>query len=114
MAACPRSDRNQAIRTFFNGFASKAVIDDIMQRNAAPTMHRCIQFLTRAERGNDKRNLPFAAHGNIFFQPVVRFVNNLVYGIGRSRTIWIVTIMRSEFFCNLMQPFVQLADWPRV
>ena len=42
MAACPRSDRNQAIRTFFNGFASKTVIDDIMQRNAAPAMHRCI------------------------------------------------------------------------
>ncbi len=48
MSTAAGSDGDQTIRTFFNCLVSKAVVDDVMQRDAAVTMHGVIQFFARA------------------------------------------------------------------
>jgi len=67
MAACTAGDGNEAISAFFNGFFSEAVVNDVMQRNAAIAVHSFVDPLFCAQRGNDNGRFVFHAHFHIVF-----------------------------------------------
>ena len=114
MAACARCDGDKAASTLFDSLAGEPVVDDVVHGNAAPAFDGAEHLLARAERGDDQRHLPFGAGRHVCFEPVVRLVHDLVHGIGRRRTIGIVTIMCGQFFGDLMQPFVDLGLRARI
>ncbi len=114
MAARAGRDGNQAVCAFFDRFARKPVIDDVMQRNPAPAMHRLVQILARAERGDHDRHLPFRAGRQVGLEPLVGAVDDLVDREGRRRPVRIVPVMLRQFLGDAVQPFVQQALRPRV
>ncbi len=108
MAAGTGRDGNKAGCAFFDRLAGKAVINHVMQRNAAPSGDGCIQIFARTQRCDDNRHLPFFAGYHVFFPAIVRFVNDLVDGKGGRRTIRIVAVPRRQFFRDPVDPFIQL------
>ena len=114
MSASARGNGDQPVGAFLNGLVREAVIDDIVHHNAAPSMRRFEDFRTCAERGDQHGHLPLGANLHVFFQPVVRFVDDLVHGIGRRRSVGIVPVMRCQFLGDTVQPFVQHARRPCV
>ena len=107
MAAGPGCHRDQPVRALLDRLAREAIVNDVVQRDAAPAMHRGVQVLARAQRGDDDRHLPLGAGGKVGFQPVVRFVDDLVDRERRGGAIGVRPIMRGKLFGDLMQPFVQ-------
>ena len=101
-------DRNEAGRAFLDRLASKAVVDDVVQRDSAPAIHGLENLLACAERGNHHRYLPFRAGLHIGIEAIVRPVNDLVHCIGRCRTVGVVPIMRGQLFGDLVEPLIDL------
>ena len=108
MATRTRRHRDQAIGALLDCLMRITVVYNVVQGNPAPTVHCGIQILACAERRDRDRHLPFTAGCNILFQPVIRFMDDLVDCIRSRRTVGIIAIMRSELLGNLVQPFVQL------
>ena len=102
MASGASGHRNEAVRTLFNRLMGETVVDHIMQDDAAPRMDGIIQLHLSAQRRDRKRHLPFRTGCDVFLQAVIRFMYNLVDRIRRCQTIWVVAVMRSKFFSNLM------------
>ena len=71
MAASASRNGNEAIGALFNRLACEPVIDDVMQRNPAPTVDGFVQFFLRAKRCDGNRDLPFGTNSNILLQPVI-------------------------------------------
>ena len=109
MATRTGSDRDQAIGPLLDSLARKTIIDDVMERYAAPCMYRLVQVLTCPQRRDRDRHLPLGANCDIFIEAVVRTMDDLVHRIGSRRTIRIVTVVRCQLFGNLVKPFVELA-----
>ncbi len=114
MTAGAGGDRDQAIRALFDRLACETVIDDVVQRDATPAMHRGIEILTRAERGDNDRDLPFGARREIGFEPFIGAMDDLIDRIGCGRAIGIVAIPRREFFGDAVEPFVELCLRPGI
>jgi hypothetical protein len=113
-AAGARCDRDQPVRALFDRLAGEAVVDDVVQRDPAPRMHRLVQLLARAERGDDDRHLPLGAGRHILFEPGVRPVHDLVDRKGCRGRIRVGAVVIGKRFADLVQPFVELALRPRV
>ena len=71
MAASTASDGNQTIGAFLNGFFGEAIINDVVQRNAAIAVHSFVDPLFCAQRGNDNGCFVFDAHFHVVFQTCV-------------------------------------------
>lgn len=60
MSAGTCRDRDQAISAFLYGFAGEAVVDHVVEHDAAPAVDGGIHLGDGAQRGDDQRNLvPF-------------------------------------------------------
>ena len=80
----------------------------------APVAHGIEHFRARSKRGYDHGNLPFLAGFHVRFDPVVGLVNDLVDRERCCPAIGVRTVVRGEFFRDLMQPFVQQCLRPSV
>jgi hypothetical protein len=91
-----------------------AIVDHVMQHDAAIGMHRGIHLRHGAERGNHDRHLVFDAHHQVVLEPFVRHVHDLVDGKGGRRTVRVLGVVRCELFGDLGEPFVQLRFRTRI
>src|SRR3546814_3058675 len=66
-----------------------------------------VEILTRAQRGDDDRHLPFRTSREIGLKTVVGAVDDLVDRERRRRTIRMHPIPRGEFLGDPVQPFVE-------
>ncbi len=114
MPARAGGDRDEPVGTLFNRLVRETVVDDVVHRDAAPIVHRLVQFLARAERGDDHRHLPFLADLHVFLEPAIGAVDDLVDRERCRRTIGIVAIMRGQFLGDLVHPFIELARRPGI
>ena len=71
VAAGAGSDRDQAIGALVDRLVREGVVDDVVQHDAAPAVHRVDHHRRRAQAGDDDRHLVLRADGDVFFQPVV-------------------------------------------
>ena len=74
-------------------------------------MPRLVELGPRAERSDDDRDLPLGAGRDVFFEPDVGLVDDLVDRIGRGRAVRIVPIPRRQLFGNLVKPLIELRLW---
>ena len=114
MAARAGGNGNQPVGALADRGIGMAVVDDIMQHDAAIGMDRLIDFRDRAQRRDDNRHLVFHAHAQIVFEPLVGHVDDLVDRKRRGRPVGIGRIVGREILGDLGQPFVHLAFRPRV
>ena len=114
MAAGAGRDRDQAVGALLDRLVGEAVVDDVVQRHAAIGVHRRVDVLARAERGDDDRRLPFDRQRHVLFEPRVRLVDDLVDRERRGGAVGMGAVMGGQRFGDLVQPFVELGDRPRV
>ena len=114
MAAGARRDRDQAVRALLDRLVREAVVDDVVQGHAAIAMHGRVDVFARAERGDDDRRLPLDRHRHVLLEPGVGLVDDLVDRERRGGAIGMGAVMRGERFGDLVQPFVELRNGPRV
>lgn len=109
MTARAPCDSDQTIRALFHGLTREAVVDNIVQRDAAPCVNRVVQFRSRTQRGDGDLRRVFGARLQILLQPVVRAVDDLVHRIGRGGLVGMIPIMSGQRLGYFGQPFIQLA-----
>ena len=114
MSAGAGRNADQARRALLDRLVGKALVDHVMQGNAAPAFHGRIHFLARTERGDDNRDLVFFTKRDVFFEPVVGAVDNLVHRERRRRCIRIGAVIAFQLGRNLVQPLIQLTDRPGI
>ena len=73
-----------------------------------------VDVLARAERGDDDRRLPLHGQRQVLLQPGVGLVHDLVDGEGGGGPLGMRAVVRGERLGDLVQPFVELRDRPRV
>ena len=78
MAASAGRDRDHPVGAFLHRLAREAVVDDVVEADPAPAVHRLIDLDDRAQRGDDDRHLPFGAGRHVLLEPVVGAVDDLV------------------------------------
>ena len=71
---------DQTVCAFVNRLVRKPVVDDVVQHDAAPAVHRLVQVLARTQAGDDDRHLVFGADLHVVLKPVVGLVHDLVDG----------------------------------
>jgi hypothetical protein len=114
VAACARRDRNQAVGALLDRLVGEAIVDDVVQRQAAIAVHRFIDVLARAERSDDNRRFPLDRQRNVFLKPGVGLVDDLVDRKRRGGAVRMRAVMGGERFGDFMQPFVELRNGPCV
>ena len=107
MAASACGNRNKAGRALFDRLVSEAVVDNVMQGDAAPAFDCCIEILDCTQRGNDDRHFPFRTGRHVLVEPVIGLVDDLVDRKRRCRLVRIVPVPCCQFFGDLVQPFVE-------
>ncbi len=98
MSARTCRDGNQPVGALADRRIGMAVVDDVVQHDAAIGMHRRIHFRHGAERGNDDRHFIFHAEHQIVLQPLVRHVDDLVDREGRCRPFGMPGIVVGKIF----------------
>ena len=112
--SCTRGDRDQSVGALFDRLAGEAIIDHVVQDDAAPAVRGLVDVFPRAQRGDQHGHLPFFAERHVLFEAVVGLVDDLIDREGRGGAVRVVSIVRGERLCDLVQPLVELADGPRV
>ena len=107
-------NRDQPVCTLPDGGTGMAVIDDIVQDDAAIGMDGGIDFRHGAKRRDDNRYLIFDAEAEIMLQPPVRHVDDLVDGKGGGRAIRMAAVVVGKRLGDLRQPFVELRFRPGI
>src|SRR6516162_41221 len=85
MATSAGRNQNQPVCTLLDRLVREFLIDDIVENDAAPIVHGLVQFLARAEGGDDYRHLVLLTKRKIMLEPIVRLVDDLV---DRKRRRW--------------------------
>ncbi len=98
MAACACGDSDKAIDTGFGCFLGMPAGGDIVEDQAAVTVHGIDHFLYRPEAGDDDRDTVFDAQCQVGLQARVGRVDDQVDGIGRWR------LQVSQASLDLFQP----------
>ena len=101
---------NQAIGTFFDGFAGVFVVDDIVQHHATVAVRCGVDVFACAQAGDDDGHLVLHAQGHVVLQPVVAFVDDLVDGKRGGGRLGVGGIVRSQALRNFNQPVFQLCS----
>ena len=107
MTAGAGRDRDDAVCAFLDGLAGEAVVDDVVQRDSAPRVHRLVELDARAERGDDDRHLPLRANLHVVLEAVVGAMDDLVDGEGRGGLLGMLAVPGGQRFGDLVQPFVE-------
>ena len=110
----PAATAIESVGALLDRLAGEPVVDDVVQRDPAVGVHRRVDVLARAERGDDDRRLPLDRQRQVLLEPRVRLVHDLVDGEGRGGAIGMGAVMRGERLGDLVQPFVELRDRARV
>jgi hypothetical protein len=103
MAAGAGRHRDQPVCALFDRLAGKAVVDDVMQHDAAPAVRRLVDVLSRASEVMSIGHLPLGAKGDVVLEPVVRLVDDLVDGeraAGRSGWARLCAASSSVIWCS--------------
>ena len=108
MAARTRGHGDQAIGALLNGLVRELVVDDVVQHDAAPAVHRLVHVLARTQAGDDDGHLVFGADLHVVLQPVVALVHDLVDGEGRGRLLRVRLVPGRQGFGDFGQPLIQL------
>ena len=111
-----RAGRNQheTVGALLDRLVCELLVDDVMERDAAPGVHSLVQLLTRAKRRDDHRHLVLLADRKILIETVVGFVDDLVDRERRGQTIGMSLVVRGKFFLDPVQPFVEQRSRARV
>ena len=108
VAARPGRDRDQPVRALLDRLARMPVVNDVVQHDPAIGMHRLVDLLDGAERGDHDGHLVLHAHFEVVLQAGVGLVHDLVDRIGRGRPLGVCRVMGGEALGDLGQPFVEL------
>ena len=114
VAAGAGGHRDQAVGALLDRLAREGVVDDVVQHDAAPAVHRVIDVRARAQRRDHDRHLVPGAHRHVVLEPVVRLVHDLVDRERRRRLVGVVAVPGRERLGDLGQPFVELRRRARV
>ena len=113
MTAGAGRDRDQPVGAFLDRLMGEAVVDDVVQRQAAVGVDGGVDVLARAQRRDDDRRLPLhPAH--VLFDAGVGAVDDLVDREGRGGRFRMGAVVRGQRLGDFVQPFVELADRARV
>ena len=106
MAAGAGGHGNEPVRAFLDCLAREAVVDDVVQDNAAIAVHRLIDHLFCSQRGDYDGYLVLYAHLEVVLQAVVGAVHDLVDRKGRRRGLRVLRIPGRQFAGDFLQPDV--------
>jgi hypothetical protein len=85
-----------------------------MQRDAAIGMNGRVDVLTRAERRDDDRRLPFHGQRDVLFEARIGLVDDLIDRERRGGLVGMIAVPGREFLGDAMQPFIEQRRGPRV
>src|SRR3546814_6043908 len=105
MAAGPGGDRDQAVGAFLDGLAGEAVVDDVVQHQAAAGMGGLVDLDAGAERGDPDRHLPAGADLDVALEPDIGAVDDLVDREGGGRAVRV----RSEEHTSELQSLMRIS-----
>ncbi len=107
MAARARGDRDQAVGAFLDGLAREGVVDDVVQHDAAIGVHGIVDFLARAQRGDDDGHLVAHAQFQVVIEPVIGLVHDLVDRERRRRAVRMLGIVLGQLGGDAVQPVIE-------
>ena len=107
-------DGDDAVGALLDRLVGEAVVDDVVEGDAAPAVHRLVQFDDRAQQGDDDRHLPLGAGRHVLLQPGVGAVDDLVDRERRGGRVGMVAVPGGELLGDAVQPFVEQRLRPRV
>ena len=109
MAAGAGRDRDQAVGALLDRLAGEAVVDDVVQHDAAIGMRSPAFTSSRApSEVMTIGTLYFTQSRQIVLEPVVGLVDDLVDGEGRRRPLGMRLVVRGQLLGDPRQPFVEL------
>mmetsp|Transcript_42313 Transcript_42313/g.99247 ORF Transcript_42313/g.99247 Transcript_42313/m.99247 type:complete len:430 (-) Transcript_42313:2872-4161(-) len=114
MAACTGGHGDQAVGALLDGLLRELVVDDVVQHDAAPAMHRLVDVLTRTEARDDDRHLVFGADLHVVLQPLIALVHDLVDRKRRRRPVRVGLVVGGQGLGDLGQPFVEQLGRARI
>jgi len=107
VTAGARGYGDEAVGALFGGFVGETVVDYVVEDDASVGVDGVVEFFAGAKGGDDERNLPFDAKGEVLFEARIAFVDNLVDGEGRGGFIGVGTVPGGKGFGNGVQPFIE-------
>ena len=105
--ASPGGDSNQTISALLNGLVGKAVVDDIVQHNAAIGMDGLIDVFACTQRGDDNRHLVVHNNAEVVLNAVIGAVHDEVRGKRAYRSAGVVLRELGIGFADLVKPVRQ-------
>ena len=114
MAAGTGGYRDQAIGAFLDRLAGKAVVDDVVQHDAAVGVHRLVDELLGPQRSDHDRHLVLHAQFQVVLQAVIGAVHDLVDRKRRRGSVGIGRVPSRQLRGDLLQPFFQLLRRPGI
>ena len=99
---------NQPVGALFDGFPCEAVIDDVVQRDAAMGTHRFVDFLARAERRDHDRHFLFDADVEVTLESFVRTMHDQVGRERRCRALGVCLVVPVTPFLDARNPPIEL------
>ena len=114
MAAGAGRYQDQPVGALLDRLVREFLVDHVVKNDAAPAMRGLIEFLARAERGDDHRHLVLLAKREILIEPVVRPMHDLVHRERRRQPVGMRLVVRGEFFLDPHQPLVEQRRRTRV
>ena len=111
MTAGTRCHSNQPIGAFFDGLLGEAVVDHIMEHDAAVAVDHLIDPFLCSQRGNDNRHLVLHAHVHVVLEARVGAMHYLVDCEGSGGRIRVRFVIGCQFRGDPLQPFFQNGFW---
>ena len=114
MAARAGGHRDQAVGALLDRLAGEAVVDDVVQHDAAIAVHRLVHLRPRAERGDDDRHPVADADLQVVLQPGVAAMDDLVDRERRGRALRMARVPLRQRVLDAADPLRQHLLRPRV
>jgi hypothetical protein len=96
MAARPGCDGDETVRALLDGLPGEGLVDDVVQRYAAPRMGGLVQLDPCPERRDDDRHPVAPADLEVVLEPRIGPVHDLIDGEGRGGPVRMGSVVRSE------------------
>ena len=114
MAAGAGRDEDQPIRALLDRLVGEAIVDHVVQRDAAPAMHGVVELGPCAEGRDHDRRLPLGAGRHVMLQARIGAMDDLVDREGRRRRVRMIAVPGGQFLGDLVEPFVEPGVRPGV
>ena len=103
----PGGHRDEPVGALLHGLARVAVVDHVVQHDAAPAVHGVVDIGTGAQARDDDRHLVLRAQRHVALEAVVALVHDLVDGERRTRRLGMHPVVRGQRLGDLGEPVVQ-------